>query len=1003
MKNFLPFMLLLFSFQVMGNDQEECALNTEYNDLLFDFFDSGCLKLPENERCACLEKEKPTNFIMAELDKKENIKVYQEKQKQKRTDQFWKSYSQMTHGAALQTEVIYKEEMKNEDPNQKFVGCPPTQLADKYQEKLDHHINALKDKKDKSSEQVLELYKTCLAENKAKVEKCSHLKKVLSKIDSDVMQPREEMKSTICATTAMNNMRSTAKINLEHAKAAIEGSNLSAEDKKRRLLKIQCYKLKMNSTEADEANDYNHIGCVEVLGPLPIQDGETANYMVTFDQKKMPVVIAGENECDLTAKQQLDLFSEIESFKQSSLFLNDKKLFAEDHLAKIGDRGTVQSECKSSLCRTFEDANRIALSKMEQAFIPTENTCVSYPEFIMRKGIPGDALMQELANLPDNKLASALEVPKSVNTQADQERLNFLRSNPLLAKIALDPNSRAQLAKELQTIAKSGKNKSPADKLKNYLSFMKGPVWAHMKQDSFKGQQEFICNQMINSYTAIQVSTDLPPLTGNPTTFPLQAAIRTCNIEMNNLISVTDSVGSLEMDNLLREVPGDMGGKTEEEYAAMNKKYCGNYASFKKGCKKDAETCRKEYLATTEFKDEQRVMDKMGAARNYSGINFARVQRQSQASYQDEHYKKWWDKNVGKKLSQNAVPYKDSMDEFAYNKSQDLARASQLSESNPEQLKSSATTPTNVMASLKEAPGITSPVPNVNLNPGQVLPTYGGFDPSKLVEGQSVTNAITNFDTMPASERIENLEEAKDYLEDNRDKLESDDLEEKLADAKEQIEHEKEEQKKLEQRLAQMNSSLPQFSQGTNLTAPVSQPVMGGGVQAPIVTPGVVNAGFAKANGIENKVSNTSAMNEALKYKHEQVSRSPSSVKDPVDFEVKSGVVPTEELQGELVISQELKAQDNKEFEELSKSSVVLESWLEAHLGKSDLTEGKIISIRDPSNVMPVRHLIYKIKLVNGKYEIRSLPLSVKVERPSNSSNTLERLNKSLPKKQKAI
>ena len=981
-KNILTSFLLFISLSAFGQSTDNnCSLYGEVNEFINSMFDSNCLVLEGDARCACLATEGSNNFMIAELEKKNNIKRYQEELRVKRTDHFWKVYSQMTHGAAIQQEIIFKDEMDN-STEEKVVGCPPTELSSQFQSKLNDHVTDLKKKQKTALEEVSTELQTCRADRKRN---CDLLLRQQSKLQEEFNVDKKTEYEAICNNTKLSNQKTAAQVSLEKAREWYQTSNLTSGEKEQKIKKIDCYLTKINSYEPMAYQKYANLGCIELIGPLDTSGIAGLGTGASLSNMNAVKLENGEMTCSKNSSEIVEFMKEVDNQRLGTI-----RFVAREGGAASADATDISggelihiSECKDDLCKNFEKTNLDVLNALKQDFQQSSDLCISYPEFLMMKGIPGDEFMKELATLTDDKLADALTIPKAINNKADKERLEFLRSNPLIAKLALKDDTRLAMATALRDMAKSPDHKTPAEKLDKYLAFMKGPVKDMIKNEDFKSQQQFICNQMINSYTAIQVATDLPPLKEDASAFPLQAAVRECQISLNNKTSVTAIAESLKMDELFREVAGDEPGKTDHElYQDLNKEHCGGFKDFKQGCKKDAEGCRQDFLARSGLKDQQNVMNKFGAARNLGRQNFERVANQSRQSHQDEGFKRWWHKKIGSRLSKNVIPYKGSEDEFKHDKAQDKAQVA--SSEVPEKYKShqfdGGKSSTSEVAQVQPAG---QPV----VNPGQIVPSYSNapvFDPSKLVPGQSVTKAITNFETLSPAQKIEGLKEAEEYIKEKKSSFDEEDLEEKLAETKEKIAEEKAHQEEIEKQIAEKRShqpASPQFSSAVNQTNHV-----------PNVSQGSTNSGsattFGKTNGLSKTSGGFGAVNEALKNKEESKGREPTSVKEPVDLTVKSGVVGPEDLKGKLEIQTELTAASPAEFASLSQNASDLEKYLELNLDKKEIGDGKIISIINPSNDTPVKHLIFKVNIQNGKYVVQSMPSNVRIQR----SSTLDRL-----------
>lgn len=1010
MKKFL-YIFVSLTFALGANSQPldpNCNFNSELNDFVNGLFDPGCLEKPAGTpRCECLEDAKSDNFLIGELDNKVNIKQYQKDLAEKRTKDFWKVYSQMTSGAALQKQMIFgHDEVQSGGKNNKVVGCPPVEVAEDFKSKLSEHMKEVTKRRKSALEDVNTALNICLAERR----KCTGLQNQKSTLEK-ALANNEDEKHELEESTQVNNKKSDAQLQLQQAKDWYSTNNVADKDAK--LKKISCYLLRLDITSGSNEETYKNSGCTALTGEIKLSTAGTVDMSksspYTFKFDVTPIQSgSGNTYCDQACSEIADFIQVYKEERQNVIRAGHSRVQGNSGLGGVLGAGIKNSfkiaDCKEDkLCKSFEDTNNNALSTLEENFQQDGNNCISYPEYLLKKGIPGKSFLAELANLPVEKLADSLKTPKVLKTKADKERLEFLRSNPIVAKLAVDETNRKLMAEALQKLAKGGREKSKNQRLDDYLGFMKTTVKDLMKDENFKIQEQYICKQMISSFTEIQVATDLPPLKEDGSDFPLQSAIRECKISMNNAMSMTQSEDSLKMNDLFRE-PEDLTGEKEdkrsdiEKFQELNRIKCDGYKDFLKKCTQETEVCRRAFRQNgQEFKEEQDIFDKWNTTTDPKQINFGDVVNQSRASSQDESFKRWWDRKIGSKMSKSPFPYKGDLDEFMLDKKMNDSKVAHTSLPDEYRTSSNSSKPSNDTDDVQDSKNSSL------LNPGQIVPSFANpvpaatFDPAKLVPGHSVTNAITNFPSLPPAEKIAGLQEAQKYLAEQKGKLDQQDLEEKIAETKEKIAEEKAHQRDLEKRMQHepvQQSSAPQFSAAVNKTN-LSNVSNGG-------TGSVSTGGSVSKNATINKsAGGANAINEALKSKEEANSRGPASIKEE-DVQVKVGTVKPEELTGKLEITKELTPATSDLFLQMSRDPGALEQYLVANLDKKDIGNGKIISILNPGTESPVHHMIFKITMVGGKYIIQSMPQDVKVTR----SSTLKNLNmniKQISKPKKAI
>lgn len=998
-KNKLFVIVCLLSFLSSAHATgDDCSQYPEVNEFAKSLFDPGCLDENEDsKRCDCLEKARESHFLISAMDKNENIKKYILEQRAKRTQYFWKVYTQMTHGAALQKQMFFSEESPAQ-ADQKVVGCPPTELSRQYAENLENHAVKIKSKRDAAYLEIMGELKNCLAAKRD----CGFLKNQLDQLEAEKKISKDKEVDQIVVQTQMSNQTSDAHAELKRAREWYESRAMNEKERAAQLKRVDCYTYKLDATLNNEAfSNYEQHGCKEITGELKFSNGHSGAIVPIKQFKFQSVRHAAIDAaiCGEVCAEIKDFTSAINVEKEKIKSKNAKAYGAYAGTAAAAGGEFIQiKECTTELCKSFENSNNSALNALQENFQQDPNNCITYPQFLLGQGIPGIEFMKELAGASPEKMDELLTVPKVLKTKADKERLKFLQSNPLVAKLASAPNTnnKQKMAEALQKFTKDIDKKSYPNRLSDYFDFMKNTVKDLLKKEDFKSQEQYICHRMINSYTAIQVATDLP-LKLDPNGFPLSNAIRECKILTNNAVSQTSTVDALEMDDLFREVEdltGDEPEKSEvERFQELNKRRCQGYSDFLKTCakNKEIESCRQDFLSKTkDGQDEREVFDKWGTSTSPRSVNFNTVANASRASYQDEDFKSWWDKKIGSKMSKDSLPYKGEEAEYSYDQK---LNESKLSETEvPASFKNKEFT--SAAAPSSQLQPATPLQPQPQLNPGQIVPTYSApiFDPSKLVPGQSVTRAITNFDELPPIQKIEGLQEVEDYIKEKKAAFEEFDLKEKLAEAKEKIAEEKalqeELEEKLEKKLSQQKtfqSATPSFSSAVNQVNQPTHASTGGSSAGTAST-------FGKANGLSNTSAGHGAVNEALKTKEASIERSPGSTNSAVDLTIKHGVVAAEELKGKLEIQTELTAASSAEFISITQSATSLEKYLEAHLQGKDLGAGKIISIINPGTESPVQHLIFRVNVEDGKYVIQSMPANVKIQR----SSTLDRLKLNL-------
>ncbi len=99
------------------------------------------------------------------------------------------------------------------------------------------------------------------------------------------------------------------------------------------------------------------------------------------------------------------------------------------------------------------------------------NACVSYDKYKVLSSVPDSSLIIQWSTLSDKQIADSLD-PK-VLTKNSSPSLQFIRNNPLLAKMVVNAGARGQLAEKLKKFAGLNQGKNKADQLTGFIDFMK--------------------------------------------------------------------------------------------------------------------------------------------------------------------------------------------------------------------------------------------------------------------------------------------------------------------------------------------------------------------------------------------------------------------------------------------------------------------------------------------------------------------------------------------------
>lgn len=999
---FILLSIFIFSYatNVSALDEEACAYDGEMNSFVNSFFDSQCLDFEGEARCECLAKEKDSNQFLASMNPQANILLYQKEQRSKKTTHFFEVYNQMFLGSAIQRQILFgKDADKNQESQvQKVVGCTASEMSGKIEKKIKLHLD---DKKD-LEEEALALKKSEYNDCKVIRNNCEWLGDQVKALEEKIKLKKDDAYKIICAEMAENNEKTSTLMLLNTAKSWYLSSGLTDQEINKKTQHIDCLIIQTSGT-AVVPEEYTKKGCEKITGPWSTLGNIAPSTKASFEYTMQPIKFEKlpENSDDIPnlPPRKITVTSMHQSCSLTSSgitkFLQDFDEEKINHLAKEGklpqkENDLHLSDCgEDKICKSFDDINKKALHAKEQDFSYSPKNCISYPEFLIKKGIPGDDFMQALANTPEDKVGELLRAPTVLNSNVAKQRLDFLKSNPLVAQLVLDDKKRIQLAKELKKVSLTNAKKSKAEKLESYLSFIKGPVKELIQADDFKSSQKFLCEQMINNYTSIQISNELPPIKNGSEDFPLMAAVQSCKLSLDMITSVTDSVGVLEINDLFKEVENDVPELSDEEkFKKMNEENCKEYPEYAKSqcASVQNEDCRKKFLSSGSMKDEQKVFDTYGTRSQLSQEHISRAGAYSRDTDQDTVYKREWDKKIGSKLSRNVIPFKGQKEEFSKAQAEDKSRVAagmpefkqpDSSKVTPSQSTNNSITKTNIESNNQKTQ---SP------NPGQILPSYPEtpvtFLPEKLAASKDVRSSIPDFDKLPQEDKIEGLNQIKNYLDDSKDNFETTDLQRKIAETDKLLDAELKQQKENSNKYSAFNYKAPNFNSNTN------QATEGNGV----ISPSGDNSGSSSAasGNIANTSKGQNAVNDALNsIEQNKISDQSRPNKEVI---IRPGVVSEAEFQGKIEISQELIAASEEQFKEFSTNTKSLESYLQSLLKDQDIGEGRIISIVDPSQKVPAQNLIFRVVIENGRYVVQSLPVTVRVERNS----TLEGLKLNL-------
>ena len=102
----------------------------------------------------------------------------------------------------------------------------------------------------------------------------------------------------------------------------------------------------------------------------------------------------------------------------------------------------------------------------------SDNACVSYDKYKVLASAPGSNLISDWAKMTGAEIAESLD-PKVLSSSSNPSALQFIRNNPLLAKMVISKSTRTQLSNNLKLFANKNQGQSKPSQLQGFIEFMK--------------------------------------------------------------------------------------------------------------------------------------------------------------------------------------------------------------------------------------------------------------------------------------------------------------------------------------------------------------------------------------------------------------------------------------------------------------------------------------------------------------------------------------------------
>ena len=975
MKNiFLSFLILAFSPIVWGDGGGSCdgkLLDFDQNVL----FNSNCLgdqstgvfsKSDELEKkkktCGCLREQVKTNALLKSIS--ETAKVDEnalEKSKTKYKEKFFSMYEKMTVGASVQAKILgLDDDLDKENSNkEKIVGCTPSDVSSQVKLKSIRSLEVqFKDLTKLQKENQKNIDKKCSIPD---TEECLALQQTAERIKSNL------------------------------SKAKDPDANCSAA------IELLLEKMKGDSKNKDIIQQTVNT----LLEQLRAKDIEA----LIATSKKLNIAGGAEINCS-------DVYMFVS--KQYEAF---KKQEDEKSIASYAGETIASSKCEKGdmLCEQFEQKNADILQKTQEKYGAKSEECITQAEFDTFKAMPNEALLTALAESKHPERLLILPKTEFGMTEIERGTTNFLRSNPIIAKMVLNKDNRSELGQKLKTLAKSlNKKDDNAGKYKAYLNFMKDDVKKIANdKEKMNLSESFVCDKMASSFTAIQIANDLPfeeEMNQEEQTQigKLQTEFKKCDILSYRDSSTTDLYATLNQNPVFNlGVDKQDSNLEEKEFSDLKASICGEYPKYVANeCKNSADdSCRINFLkreraerkmaiSPADFNFVDATVDanqSKSIKTNLDNDDIKNVSRYSDESQQDHEYKDWWNENVGSKMDQNVMARPGHYDEFEKSQRQN------------ESIAFSAKAPESLFAPI-------DPVANTNSNssanaatlPGQQIPEYAkdipSFDTSKLANATSPKDLIPNYDSLAPFKQKESLNQVKEYIASKPNSpITEESVDEEISNVNKKIAANIKEIEKKIDKISSPNSAInsPSMPNGSR-----SAPSFSAQNNVPSMNRPYVNSNSNSSGGGSAKINTRSqssqATNKALIQANESrvteanlqdEGRSPASllVQDTINFQ--KGVFDPALLQPGLLINEEILVPDSHDKYEKIKTNINdLKKYLSEQIDPKTIKGPKIYRIRDPKESPNSYILFYVSKGSSGEINVKTV----------NRKSTLRDLNNSL-------
>ena len=818
--------------------------------------------------CECVRTKAEQNILIkANLNNHLVTEEKVEKQQIQYTEKFVNVFSQMTIEADVQEKILFPKDSAKE----KIGNCPPAHFADRVKTNVESHYKEQNSLLKEMRQKRLNEYQIDCVNNDSKLSLMGLASKGVRASFDGVFgankQERIDKKNGECdkLSGAIKLLNDNIAAGEEKGESCTDSANklINVAYKKRLEIAIGHY-TKTNQLDKKRSTEILLESLLTYKAPkqsCPNPDytpaGKATAFLVEFDKEYKGIV----NRPD--------------ACKPDTILEHRGKKNPGD--SKILDYSEV------ALCNAMENMNTALADEVRLKYENKPKVdCINFAEYKTFIGMPTPALLSEFSK--DSFIrgfGELLDTPTARNTDLQKDRYKFLRSNPLIAKLAQDPKSKRALGHMLKTLGKNLAGKTnDVDRLNEYLKFMKDDkkgLKSLLDNPKSETTNMFICEQMTKSFTAIQVSNDLPPALrlkadGDPS-FNLETyKIERCQLDEHNSASITNLQKTLDLSpifSLAAEDPIEDVRNIDNDYSAFKANNCPDYSAKIESCpgKSDEalEKCRQAYLAKSDFNKENRALVE-NDVHSLTNEDLRDIRKSTDETRHDKTLQNWFNKNVRSRMSSSSVMFKGQEHKYRNEQARDQSYSSDAKVPKGYDYKSNdgsvadqnkpviSNIIKNVQTQVTNETAVnnnSSPQTETAVNPGQFIPPFlnNVKKTEEVVSGDFEDKEEDKPLSKTALEEI--VKDSEEELRQTVDPKKKEDLKDAIAQAKSQIKELEDKADRLVQAPFRSPAST-NFSTATNSAVGTNNSVSafsnGGGSRAQISNTQVGNKSQASRN-----------------------------------------------------------------------------------------------------------------------------------------------------------